>query len=66
MFFQKNWSNQNKIKTHLLQAAQKSKSPSLIDQILSRISTIVQPPPINKKKIDPFQFKSREGTENEA
>ena len=38
-----------KIETRLQQLPQKNKSPPFIDQIPSRISTIVQPPSINLK-----------------
>ena len=35
------------------------KNKSLINQTPSRISTLVQPPPINVKKLDPLQFREK-------
>ena len=35
------------------------KNKPLIDQTPSRSSTLVQPPPINLKKLDPLQFRGK-------
>ena len=60
MFLRKNGRIERKNETHLQQLLQKDKPPTLVDQIPSRISTIVYSPVIN------YQFKKGEGTENEA
>ena len=58
-----------KIETHLWQLPQKKTSnPPLIHHTPSRISAVVQPPPINfQKKLAPFHSKRmRGGTDNKA